>query len=280
MALLFTSAFLFAATFTVSDSDPDMPNVGVSIDRSEYLRLRAEHIAKLRGVEKGKRFDPGARGRAIEQLNRQEGRAANSIATITAGLGGSGSSATNSSFAAASPGSSGSTPSIAGSPSSTTVWSPIGPAPIPNGQTFAVVNTVSGRTTAIAIHPTNGNIAYAGAAQGRVYRTLDGGATWTPIFDNAQTLSIGAIAICPSQPSTIYVGTGEGNFSGDSFFGVGIYRINNADSSNPILTGPLNKDANGNDVLSGWGVDKIIVHPTDPNTIFFGTTSGIGGISG
>src|SRR2546430_1477404 len=101
VALLCTSALLFAATFTVSDSDPDMPKVGVSIDRSEYLRLRTEHIAKLRGVEKGKRFDPGARGRAIQQLNRQEGRAASSIATIAgAFVGGPGSSGTTSSFAA------------------------------------------------------------------------------------------------------------------------------------------------------------------------------------
>src|SRR5207237_10331355 len=108
----------------------------------------------------------------------------------------------------------------------------------PNTKSVARVEAVHGRPPALATRPTNGNIAYAGAAPGGVYRTLDGGATWTPIFDNAQTLSIGAIAICPSQPSTIYVGTGEGNFSGDSFFGVGIYRIDNADS-NPVLTGPL-----------------------------------------
>ncbi len=279
MALLFTSALLFAASFTVSDSDPDMPKVGVSIDRSEYLRLRAEHIAKLRGVEKGKRFDPSARGRAIQQLNRQEGRPENSIATITAGLGGSGSSATNSSFAAASlNGGSSIAPATAGSPSSTTVWSPIGPAPIPNGQTFGVVKPVSGRTTAIAIHPTNGNVAYAGAAQGGVYRTLDGGTTWTPIFDNAQTLAIGSIAIAPSNPSTVYVGTGEGNFSCDSYFGVGIYRIDNADSATPLVTGPLNKDAGNNDVFSGWSIDKILVHPSNPDVIFIGVTSGMGGI--
>src|SRR5260370_12778618 len=98
-------------------------------------------------------------------------------------------------------------------------------------------------------------------------------------MDSTLSLEIGAIEVAPSQPSTIYVGTGEANLSADSFFGVGIYRIDNADTS-PVLVGPLNKDTLSNDVMTGRAISQILVHPTDPNTIFVSTTSGIGGISG
>src|SRR5205814_6167649 len=124
-------------------------------------------------------------------------------------------------------------------PPSGPAWTALGPAPIPLGQTFGGVEVpVSGRISAIAVHPTNPSIVYVGAAQGGVYRSLDGGATWTPLMDNALTLAIGAIAIDPLNPSTVFVGTGEGDRSLDSFFGVGLYRIDNADT-NPVLSGPF-----------------------------------------
>lgn len=137
---------------------------------------------------------------------------------------------------------------------------------------------VSGRTISIAVHPTNPNIAYVGTAQGGLYRTTDGGTTWTPLLDNALSLTVGAVAIAPSQPDTVYVGTGEPNFSADSFFGVGVYRIDNASTANPVITGPLNKNPSNADIFSGRSIGKIIVHPTDPNTIFVASTSGVGGI--
>ena len=250
------------------EDDPDLPAfMAGKIDKADYLRRRAEHISKLRGIHPGRPVDPGARGRAIREMNRQEGRPDNAASAIDP---------TNTSPVTT--GAFDGTQVTASATSSSSIWTAIGPYPLPNGQTFNTNNVaVSGRTVAIAIHPTNSNIAYAGAAQGGVYRTFDGGATWTPIFDNAQTLAIGSIAIAPSQPSTIYVGTGEGNFGCDTFAGVGVYRIDNADGPNPTLTGPLNKDAGGNDVLSGWATGKIVVHPTNPDIIFIGTTTGYAG---
>lgn len=153
-------------------------------------------------------------------------------------------------------------------------WQPLGPAPIP----ISASTAYSGRTSAIAVHPTNPNIVYAGTAQGGLYRSLDGGATWVPLMDNAATLAIGAVAISPSNPSTIYVGTGESTQCGSGcFIGVGVYRIDNADTA-PVLSGPLNKDAANNDVFTGRAISEILVHPADPNTIFVATTSGIAGI--
>jgi photosystem II stability/assembly factor-like uncharacterized protein len=155
-------------------------------------------------------------------------------------------------------------------------WESVGPAPIPNGQT-SPSTAVSGRTISIAVHPTNPNTVYVGTANGGLYRTLDGGATWKAIFDSALSLAVGSVAISPSQPSTIYVGTGEPNSSCDSFFGVGVYRITNADTT-PTVSGPFNMDGSAVDVMSGRSVSKIVVHPTDANTIFVSTANGIGGI--
>jgi hypothetical protein len=136
---------------------------------------------------------------------------------------------------------------------------------------------------AIAVDPTNPNILYLGAAQGGVWRSLDGGQTWVNIFDSADSLAIGAIAIAPSNPSIVYVGTGEPSQSGDSFFGVGLYRIENANGATPSLIGPINPlITSGNGALSynaftGRSISKILVHPNDPATIFVSTATGVGG---
>jgi hypothetical protein len=231
--------------------DPDLPRfMSGEVDREDYLRRREAWLNRRRGLHPGAQFDPAARGRAIQKMELQEGL----------------SGTRNKRFAQES----------FNSPNTAT-WSSMGPAPIPNGQTQNLVKPVSGRVTSIAINPSNTNIVYVGTAQGGVYRTLDGGATWTSLMDNAASLVIGSVAIAPSQPSTVYVGTGEGNFSCDSFTGVGVYRIDNADSASPIITGPLNKDASNSDIFTGWSIAKIVVHPTNPDIIFLGVIRGVGG---
>jgi hypothetical protein len=257
------------------EDDADLPRFMVGrVGKEDYLSRRAEHTNRLRGIERGKPFDPGARGRAIKELDRQQGKR-----PTDSKLQGAAVTGTVTNEAATQSGTAGSANStvnfaMAGAPG----WTSVGPAPIPNGQTFGVTQAVSGRVTAIAVHPTNPDIAYVAAAQGGVYRTLDGGQTWTAIFDNAQSLAVGALAISPSQPSTLYVGTGEGNFSCDSYFGVGVYRIDNADGSTPQLAGPFARDTANNDVLTGRSISKIVVHPSNPDTIFIGVTNGVGGL--
>ena len=257
-------------TETEGEDDADLPPFMIGkVSKEDYFSRRDEHINRLRGVERGKPSDPGARGRAIRQLEQQEGRpdkkaeGGSNVASVSVAVNtGSGFTAEASATATGSP-----------------AWVSIGPAPLPNGQTFGVTQAVSGRVSTIAIHPSNPDIAYVGTAQGGVYRTLDGGATWTAIFDNAHTLAVGSIAIAPSQPSTIYVGTGEGNFGCDTYFGVGLYRIDNADGSSPTLTGPFSKDVANNDVLTGRAISKVLVHPSNPDIIFIAANSGgVGGI--
>src|SRR3712207_8776537 len=57
---------------------------------------------------------------------------------------------------------------------------------------------------------------------------------YTTLF-RSKTLAIGAVAIAPSQPTTVYVGTGESTFSGDAYFGVGLYRIDNAETTADLV---------------------------------------------
>jgi len=246
------------------NNDPDLPSIfsGQSIDKQEYLRKRAEYFDSLRGIEPGEAFDPLARVRAILQMQTQQADVLNVL---------------KASPNSAKPGSTENGELAIQNLS----WTELGPAPIPNGQSFGFPTHVSGRVTAIAVHPTNPNIAYVGTAQGGLYRTLDGGVTWMPLMDNAQSLAIGAVAIAPSDPSIVYVGTGEANLSADSFFGVGLYRINSAGGSSPLLTGPINPPVAtgipGTTAFTGRAISKIVVHPTDPGTIFVATASGISG---
>ncbi|MDQ4122625.1 MAG: hypothetical protein M3209_14400 [Acidobacteriota bacterium] len=224
--------------------DPDLPPGMSIINKDAYISARQEQVSLLRGLPYPKL---NSRQKAIFEMESKE--------TALAAVSGEPDAAPQAS------------------------WRPIGPAPIPNGQTGARTDAVSGRVTSIAVHPTNPNIAYVGTAQGGLYRTLDAGLTWTPMLDDAMSLAIGSVAIAPSDPTIVYVGTGESGFSTDSFFGVGIYRITNADT-NPVISGPLNRDAANNDIFTGRSVSEILIHPTDPNIIFASSTRGGSGIGG
>ena len=75
------------------------------------------------------------------------------------------------------------------------------------------------RINTIAVHSSNEQIIFAGYSGGGVFRTMDGGASWKPIFDNQLFLAIGDIVFDPQDANTIYVGTGDPNVSGFPFFG-------------------------------------------------------------
>lgn len=226
------------------EGDPDMGEAEGEMDKGTYLRLRDEQIGFWRGLDT---FQQDSRAKAIREMERAESELARKRPET------------------------GQRPEVS--------WQALGPAPIPNGQTTGRTDPVSGRTAALAVHPTDPNIVYAGMAQGGFYRTTNGGTTWVPLLDNALSLATGAVAIAPSSPSTVFVGTGESSFSSDGFFGVGVYRITNADTT-PTISGPLNVGSLGGDVFSGRAISEIIVHPTDPNIIFVSTTTGQCGIGG
>lgn len=81
-----------------------------------------------------------------------------------------------------------------------------------------------GRAVAVAGIPGSPNVFYFGAVAGGVWKTTDAGGTWRALFDAEQVASIGAIAVAPSDPRVIYVGTGEGDLRGDVTWGGGVFR--------------------------------------------------------
>lgn len=81
-----------------------------------------------------------------------------------------------------------------------------------------------GRVTSVTGVPAERDTYYLGAAIGGVWRTTDGGRQWTPLFDHEAVGSVGAIAVAPSDPNTIYVGTGESAPREDVSIGNGVYK--------------------------------------------------------
>ena len=97
-----------------------------------------------------------------------------------------------------------------------TPWFSIGP------------RNINGRVKCLAVHPTDENTVYAGAASGGVWKTTDGGQSWRSLWDAQESLAIGSIAIALSDVNTIYAGTGEGVIagtygSGHNFPGAGVF---------------------------------------------------------
>ena len=174
----------------------------------------------------------------------------------------------------------GATSPTANSQANVTSWTAIGP--MPTVSSGGGVGVVSGRVTAIAVDPTNSNIVYLGGAQGGVWKSTDGGTNWATTFDTEKTLAIGAIAIDPSSCvpgpcTTLYIGTGEQNFSGDSYYGAGIYKSTDggatwSQTAGTVLNVPRIPSFIGpfNQTVGGVRVSAIVVHPTNAMRIFAG----------
>ncbi|WP_282159872.1 WD40/YVTN/BNR-like repeat-containing protein [Ulvibacterium marinum] len=115
----------------------------------------------------------------------------------------------------------------------------------------------SGRIADIAIHPENENIWYVAVGSGGVWKTVNSGTTWTPIFDKQKSYSIGCITIDPNNPHTVWVGTGENVGGRHVGFGDGIY-VSHDDGKTWKNMG-LQKSEH---------LSKIIVHPENSDIIW------------
>lgn len=132
-----------------------------------------------------------------------------------------------------------------------------------------------GRFDKIAFHPTNANIIYAGSPHGGLFKTLDGGNNWVAIGDFIHSLGVSGITIDPISPNIIYILTGDGNSSDQSFVNNYLYRSDHKGvfksidgGNNWQKTGPLSI----NDNLTGR---ELIIHPTNPDILLAATTDGI-----
>ncbi len=116
---------------------------------------------------------------------------------------------------------------------------------------------MSGRVTAIDALYTNPDLVYIGTASGGVWKTESGGANWLPVFDDQPILNIGSVAIQQSNPSVVWVGTGEGNPRNSLNIGGGIYKT---------LDGGKNWKMMGLEKTKN--IHRIIIDPNNPNTIY------------
>jgi photosystem II stability/assembly factor-like uncharacterized protein len=114
-----------------------------------------------------------------------------------------------------------------------------------------------GRVDAVSGVPGRPNEFYFGHVNAGVWKTIDGGRVWTPVFDGQPVASIGAIAVAPSAPDTVYVGSGESTLRDSNGYGNGVYKSVNAGKTWTHL---------GLDDTQHIG--RVAVHPRDANTVF------------
>jgi photosystem II stability/assembly factor-like uncharacterized protein len=114
-----------------------------------------------------------------------------------------------------------------------------------------------GRTKAVAGVPSQPYTFYIGVCNGGVWKTTDAGRTWKPIFDDQPTGSIGWVAVAPSDPNIVYVGSGEGLPRPDLSTGDGIYKSTDAGKTWTHLG-----------LRDGQQIPKIAVDPRNPNRLF------------
>lgn len=124
-------------------------------------------------------------------------------------------------------------------------------------QDFRHVGPVGNRVSAVTGVPGDPNVYYFGAASGGVFKSEDGGHSWSPIFDDQPVQSIGAITIAPSDPNVVWVGTGESFIRSNVSIGNGVYRSTDAGET----WTHLGLDDSGR-------IGRIVVHPNDPDVAY------------
>ena len=125
-----------------------------------------------------------------------------------------------------------------------------------------------GRVLAVEGDPRDARRFYFGAVNGGVWRTDDAGRTWQPIFDNVNVGSIGAIAVAPTKPSVIYIGTGEADMRSDISQGIGVFRSSDGGASWEAI-GLSDTQQIGKILVDPRNADVLLVaalgHPYGPN---------------
>ncbi len=144
------------------------------------------------------------------------------------------------------------------------IWQDIGPSRIPNGQTYGSNRVdVIGRVSSIAVDPNDSKHLLLGTAGGGIWESANTGATWTPRTDQMPSLAIGAIAFDPSNPKTVYAGSGEGNFYAN--LGAGTYKSTDGGTTWAVTASAP---------FVGVGFYDLVVDPQTPTFLYAATTSG------
>ncbi|MBP1771797.1 MAG: hypothetical protein H6P99_960 [Holophagaceae bacterium] len=115
----------------------------------------------------------------------------------------------------------------------------------------------SGRVGDIAVDPNKADTWYVGVASGGVWKTVNGGTTWTPLFDKESSFSIGCVTVDPRDSNTVWVGSGENNSQRSVAYGDGVYRS---------LDGGKHWENLG--LKASEHIAKILVDPRDSKVVF------------
>jgi photosystem II stability/assembly factor-like uncharacterized protein len=145
-------------------------------------------------------------------------------------------------------------------------WSELGPAPTVNGSTD-YIEPSSGRITGIGPDPVDPKVIYLATAGGGVWKTMNGGLDWTPLTETQGIAFMGAIAVAPSAPSTIYAGAGEANmgpskarnFRDNIYYGTGVLKSVNGGSSWTLL---------GAGQFFRSTISRIVVDPANADVVY------------
>src|SRR5689334_13617558 len=133
-------------------------------------------------------------------------------------------------------------------------WRAIGPA------------TMGGRIDDFAVAESNPTTWYVGAATGGLWKTTNNGTTFEPLFDEQSTTSIGDVAIAPSDPNIVWVGTGESNNRQSSSWGDGVYR--SLDGGKTWVNCGLRDTKH---------IARIVIDSRDPNIVYVAATGHLWG---
>jgi uncharacterized protein (TIGR03437 family) len=157
-------------------------------------------------------------------------------------------------------------------------WTSLGPEPIGNiiGRFPVTFGTprgaVSGRVQCIALHPqyngASNQTVYIGTTQGGLWRSTNNGANWTPLTDDQPSLAIGDIMIDPSNPNTIYAGTGA--ISG--YYGAGLLKSTDGGATWTQITGPA--QAGTRPAFINASFSRLAIDPGSTNVLYAATTTG------
>jgi hypothetical protein len=121
---------------------------------------------------------------------------------------------------------------------------------------YRFIGPPGNRTIAVAGIPGNSHTYYVGAASGGIWKTMDAGTTWRPVFDRQPVSSIGALAIAPSDSNTVWAGTGETFIRSHISLGWGIFKSTDAGAT----WTKMGLDSTGR-------IGRIVIHPTNPNIV-------------
>ena len=114
-----------------------------------------------------------------------------------------------------------------------------------------------GRVVDIAVHPSEPFTFYVATASGGLWKTTNNGTTFTPVFDNQRVISIGDIAVAPSAPDSVWVGTGEANNSRSCYWGDGVYKSEDG-----------GKTWKNMGLKESHHVGRIVIHPENPDIVY------------